>query len=514
MISSFMEIISPLSSVPLPFGTGLLTTIVQLMVMVLVLVYVRNHWKISSGDPLPPGPAGLPIVGYLPFLGKEPHKKLAELGKTYGSVFSVRLGGRFAVVLNDYQAIKEAFVKQGWVFAGRPSSNIFTTRGQEQVLSAGDGPIWKAHRQFAFNSLKMLGLGKSSVEPLIKSELHNFLGKVKQFGGEPNDISDLLRYSIANNICALIFGRCFDYEDSTFLRVNYLINERLKRYSNVNSRLFFPWMKRVPFLSNRSGYSKMLQLQDNLLKEIRRLIENHKGQWADSSSNSYTADYLQEQKRRWSNDPNDSLFNDEILEGNLIVLLAAGSDSVGLIICWALKYLILYPEVQQRLQEELDRVIGKDCTPCWEDRTHLPYTMATILEIMRLTSVIPLNIAHSNICDTTLFNYKIPERSYIISNIWAVHHSPELWGDPENFRPERFLNEDGTVKNIPYLIPFSLGPRTCLGESMARMELFLYLTMILQRFTIKVKEGVAVDLDCDVGFTLRPNTFEACFESR
>lgn len=90
----------------------------------------------------------------------------------------------------------------------------------------------------------------------------------------------------------------------------------------------------------------------------------------------------------------DCLFVDDRLEGNIIVLMAAGSDTLGLTIAWAIKYLVLYPEVQSRIHEELDRVIGPSRTPCWEDRTQLPYTWATMMEIMRITTILPLNIAH------------------------------------------------------------------------------------------------------------------------
>ena len=112
-------------------------------------------------------------------------------------------------------------------------------------------------------------------------------------------------------------------------------------------------------------------------------------------------------------------------------------------VCWALLYLINYPDVWQKLHQELDHVFGAERLPELEDKKNLPYLEATIPETLRITSLGPLAIPHKTTVDTTLQGYNIPKNTTVLINLWSLHHDPEIWDDPNNFRPERFLDEEG-----------------------------------------------------------------------
>jgi len=162
------------------------------------------------------------------------------------------------------------------------------------------------------------------------------------------------------------------------------------------------------------------------------------------------------------------------------------------------------------VQKEIDEVIGLERDPSLTDKKSLPYTEATIMEIHRMASIVPFSLAHGNTEETYVCEHRIPKGSYVLGNLWAVHHDKDIWGDPEEFRPERFLNEEGCVKKSEHLMPFSIGKRNCIGESLAQMEVFLYITSILQHFNITLAPGETLPTEIEFGITMRPRPFKIC----
>jgi len=171
-------------------------------------------------------------------------------------------------------------------------------------------------------------------------------------------------------------------------------------------------------------------------------------------------------------------------------LFKAGIETGSTTLSWALLYMATWPEIQEKVQKELDDVIGRERMPSYADKSRLPYTEAVVLEIHRYASIVALSIPHSPKFDTKLFGFNIPKGTTVLENIWAVHHDPKLWGDPEIFRPERFLNANGQVQKPEYLIPFSVGSRFCLGEPLARMEIFIFFSSLLHTFTFSRVTGL------------------------
>ena len=140
------------------------------------------------------------------------------------------------------------------------------------------------------------------------------------------------------------------------------------------------------------------------------------------------------------------------------------------------------------------------------------YTEAVICEVLRKSSVVPLGILHRALEDETIDGYLIPKETTIIANIYGAHHDPQVWGDPEIFRPERWIDSDGKLKKFDQLVAFSAGKRSCIGEPIARMQLFLFITNIFQKFDVKAA-GKLPPPD-GFGVTLSPFPFEATFTKR
>ncbi|XP_042332956.1 cytochrome P450 1A5-like [Sceloporus undulatus] len=188
------------------------------------------------------------------------------------------------------------------------------------------------------------------------------------------------------------------------------------------------------------------------------------------------------------------------------VTFPTGFDTVTTALSWCLMYLVTYPEIQKRIQRDIDQTIGREKTPCLSDRTLLPYVEAFILEMFRLTSFLPFTVPRCTTKDTSLNGFFIPKDQCVFVNQWQVNHDERLWTDPSTFSPERFLSADGTeidrAKSEKVLV-FGLGKRRCIGEVIGRWEIFLFLTTLLQQLEFTVCEGGVVDLTPEYGIVMK-----------
>lgn len=196
------------------------------------------------------------------------------------------------------------------------------------------------------------------------------------------------------------------------------------------------------------------------------------------------------------------------------LMVATGDTSVASTL-WGFLYLILHPQVQQKVQTELDQVVGRERLPNTDDMARLPYLSAVTMEIQRMASIVPLSLPHSTVETIKINGFTIPKRTTCLQNIYAVHHDPKLWEEPESFKPERFLNENNEAQAPPYLIPFSIGPRICIGQSLGEVELRLIFGCILHRFTLSLPDNMPKpSLEPIVELALKPPPYYVSVKSR
>ncbi|CAG7731123.1 unnamed protein product [Allacma fusca] len=212
-------------------------------------------------------------------------------------------------------------------------------------------------------------------------------------------------------------------------------------------------------------------------------------------------------------------FHDDGVRSLLAVigdLFFAGAETSSATLAWSVLYLAINPDIQKKLQDQIDEVVGKSRQVTLADRSNLPYAEATLQEIFRKSSLVVTGVMHTAGKDTTFAGYDIPKGTWMMANIYAIHHDAKLWGDPGNFRPERFLSTDGKkVIKSENVLPFSLGKRICLGENLARDEIFLFLTNIFQRFSISVDPTQPKpDYEPKVGFLLHPKDYQIIVQER
>ena len=167
-----------------------------------------------------------------------------------------------------------------------------------------------------------------------------------------------------------------------------------------------------------------------------------------------------------------------------------GIETTSTTLRWALLLMALNPEIQKTLRQEIHDQIGQERAPQMSDRAQLRYTEAVLLEVQRFATLVPNSLVHRSMKDATIFGFDIPENALIMSNVYAVHRDTKLWADPDHFNPEANFtqcNQRGgfEIVNTEYLIPFGVGRRQCLGESLARQELWIFFVGLMQRFEVE-----------------------------
>ncbi|XP_039709544.1 cytochrome P450 2F3-like isoform X6 [Pteropus medius] len=488
------------------FTMDSISTTILLLLLILTCLFLTLSSRGKSR--LPPGPTPLPFLGnLLQFHSKDMMTSLTKLSKKYGPVYTVYLGTRPVVVLSGYQAVKEALVNHGEEFSGRghyPSFFNFTKgngKGTEMAvvsetsrrlswpllfspgIAFSNGERWKVLRKFSLQILRNLGMRKRSNEELILEEVSFLLKELRKTEGEPLNPTSVLSHSVSNIICSVVFGRRFDYNDERLLTIIHFMNDSLE----ILSSRWSEWYNLFPSLLHwlPGPHQRLFRNFGRLKDLISRSVRDHQASLDPSSPQDFIDHFLIKIAQE-KQDPQSHFHMDTLLM-TTYNLLFGGTQTVITTLTYAFLLLTKYPKVQVRVQEEIDHVVGRQRLPTPGDRVAMPYTDAVI---------------HEGTDIITLLN--------------TVHYDPTQFLKPQEFNPEHFLDASQSFKKSPAFMPFSAGPRLCLGESLARMELFLYLSAILQNFSLQPL-GAPEDIDLTPrtsGLSNLPRPYELCMRAR
>lgn len=455
---------------------------------------------------IPPGPRVFPIIGNIPsILSRDPIYRFAKLRSTYGDIYGVYIGRELTVVLNGYDVIHDALVKKGDTFSKRPRSEFHQLMFKEPGIVYTNGRPWKENRKFVQLALNEFGCGwtEKTMEDRINEEIQFFIQRIETYEN-PFDISGIITLSVANVIADMLFGERSEYDDPKFITCIHSVGETAKLFA-ISGLL----MSCLPFLQDMPGDLLNLDKIDKLRQKPRDFMNVMCSRHSITCESERTRTVLDMYRKEMArNHDNGKLFTELHMRVLMGELLSAGSETTATTILWLVLYLIRNPDIQTRLQVNIDEIVGRERQPTLADKSKLPYVEATILEVLRIAPVAPLSVPHAVHEDVTFRGYNIPKESTIFVNLHSVLKDPEIWSDPDCFRPERFINEDGCVSIPKEFIPFSIGRRGCLGESLARMELFLYTTTMLQRFEFSSSEpGRMPSTDGRLGLTYSPYPF-------
>nr|XP_060639585.1 cytochrome P450 2G1-like [Anolis sagrei ordinatus] len=458
------------------------------VVTLLLVICVSCHLLISSKrkrlqkGKLPPGPTPLPLIGnFLQIKSGETLKYLLNLHEKYGPIFTVYLGTRPVLVLCGHQAVKEALIDKAEEFSGRSTKPTLERVVEGHGVGFSNGERWKQLRQFSITVLKNFGMGKKSIEERIQEEAQFLLEEFRKTKGKPLDPTNPLRNAVSNIICSIVFGDRFDYEDKEFQVLMRLIHNFYWEVSSTWSQLYdmFPtFLKYLP-----GPHTRVYDIMSDVSFFIAKRVKKNQETLDSNFPRDFIDCFLIQMEKEKGNPLSE--FNFKNLEQTIFNLFFAGTETVSSTLRYGFLLLMKYPEVQAKVHEEIDRVIGHNRVPNNEDRRQMPYADAVIHEVQRVSDLVPMNVAHMVTRDTEFRGYFIPKGMEVFPMLSSVLHDPTMFKSPSGFNPENFLDENGCFKKNDAFVPFSSGKRICLGESLACMELFLFFTTILQSFQLK-----------------------------
>ncbi|XP_070762713.1 cytochrome P450 2F3-like [Enoplosus armatus] len=453
--------------------------------LLIALVWVLSQ-KSRKQFCLPPGPSGLPIIGNLLQLNKRaPFKTLQKLSESYGPVITVYLGRQRTVVLVGYDAVKEALVDQADDFTGRGPLPFLVRATKGYGLGISNGERWRQLRRFTLTTLRDFGMGRKGMEEWIQEESKHLVARMNSTKATPFDPTYFMSCTVSNVICCLVFGQRFSYDDDRFLHVLQIISEILKFGSSPWGMLYNIFPRLMEWLPGQQH--KMFARIEELREFIMRKIQEHQDTLDPSSPRDYIDCFL----TRLSQEKHipTTEFHYDNLVSTVMNLYLAGTETTSSTLRFALSVLIKYPKIQENMLQEIDTVIGQERCPCMEDRKSLPFTDAVIHEIQRLMDIVPMSIPHYALHDISFRGYTIPKATVIVPLLHSVLKEEKQWATPWSFNPEHFLDQNGNFKKNPAFLPFSAGKRSCVGESLARMEIFLFLVSLLQHFIFSCPGG-------------------------
>ncbi|XP_068100626.1 cytochrome P450 2K1-like [Hyperolius riggenbachi] len=475
-----------------------------------LFLYWINGSKKSSAK-MPPGPKPLPLIGNFHLLDMTyPHKSLMELSKKYGEVFTVHFGFQKVVVLAGYNAVKDALVNQVDDFVERPDTPLFRIFGKGKGIIFSNGESWKTMRRFSLSTLRDFGMGKKTVESRIQDELIYLIEHFKTQNGKPFDTEIIMGNAVCNVISSIIFGKRFEYEDPAFQKLLKTMadNERLSGSPKLLLYNYFPRIMSL-FGVQKELVQSLGEINEFLLKRIKQ----QRQEFNSNDISGYIDAYLLKQEQDQASNKTETYFNDDNLAMAASDLFTAGTETTSTTLQWAILLMMKYPEIQKKVRVEIQAHIKPGEMPTADDRRKMPYTDAVIHEVQRFSNIVPMSLSHTTAKDVYFRGYCIPKDTEVIPFLTSVLYDKTQWERPYEFNPNHFLDGSGKFVRRDAFMPFSAGRRVCVGEGLAKMELFLFFVGLLQTFTFHPPPGVSredLDLTPGIGFLLMPRPHLVC----
>ncbi|CAH2034746.1 unnamed protein product, partial [Iphiclides podalirius] len=479
---------------------------VILISIIIVIILVKSVIKPTK---YPPGPKWYPIFGCSGVVKKlaKKHgsqwKGLSFLAKEFSTdILGLKLGRELVVVVYGLKNIRQVFTEKE--FEGRPDNFFIRLRclGKRLGITFVDGFLWKEHRQFTVKQLRNVGFGKTKMEKEIQDEMINIINYLESNSHKPVNPINILAMSVMNILWSYVAGERID--DKRLKHLLGLLNARSKAFTIAGGLLNeLPWCRFI--FPELSGYSLIKRMNEQISKIIEENIEKHKKKLVEGTDFIYT--FLEEM------DANKETFTEEQLKTICLDILIAGSQTTSNVLQFALLTVLRNKDMQEKLHNEISQNLV-DKIPSWSDSNRLIYTTAFLHEVQRFYTIVPLMGPRRVLNDTFINEYFIPKETTVLMAIGDLHFDPEIWSEPRKFKPERFIDERGALKNTEHLYPFGLGRRRCPGDALAKSFIFIVFVGILQKFQIDCCDGTLPSAEPIIGLISGPRPYSAVFTPR
>ncbi|XP_055850309.1 probable cytochrome P450 304a1 [Episyrphus balteatus] len=473
-----------------------------------ILFYFSYRYAFKRPEKCAPGPPRIPIFGSYLFLmlagGKWLHKGALLLSKIYKSdVISLYIGDALTYVVHSPEGVKE--ILNNSAYDGRV--DIFLARMRDpnhnkKGIFFQDGPIWKEQRRFILRFLRDFGFGRrfQDLELVINEEIKDLIDLIKN--GPKFDHEQAIAKNgkilfplvfapcTANCILYVMFNESVPRAEQKSLIDLGKNGLQFQRNSDDYGKMLsiIPWIRHI--FPEMSSYRPIYESNKFVYEFFERWIQKYMKTYEEGSERNFVDLYVQQMRKEQveGNLQTSYLYDQFVL--SLIDFSFPAFTAIGVQMSLIIQWMLLRPDVLKKVQTEIDEYVGSGRLPCLDDRKNLHYTEATIREGLRMETLVPSDIPHVAMEDTEFFGYEIKKGTIMIPSLYAYHSDKRVWNDPENFRPERFLDENGKLcLKSDVSLPFGAGKRLCAGETFARNMLFLLFASLCQNFNIKLSPG-------------------------
>ncbi|OSD03875.1 cytochrome P450 [Trametes coccinea BRFM310] len=495
--------------------------ILTAFVLAVVVVRAAYHRNVRDGKlRYPPGPPPVLVLGNVHQLPVDyQHRKLAEWGTIYGDVVFARFFRTPAVVLNSREAAIDLLEKRSAKYSDRPRFILLSElMGWDSVLNnLPYGERFRKHRKWlqdAFVSKQML----ATYRPIQRRETYTLLSGLCE---TPQLFMDHIKRWAAATIMEIAYGhRVTSIEDKYIELAERATVETVKAGSPGSMLVdFFPILKGIPLWAPGSGFKHRAYYVRGL---IRKTLDTpfemvKRALLSGTAAPSFTANLLEEAVAAGSL----TAEHETDIKGAAGVIYAAGTDTTVTAMKSFILAMVLHPAVYKKAQAEIDRVVGSDRLPDWEDMDSLPYLDAVLKEVFRWNPPVPLGVPHSAQSDDVYRGCHIPKGAMMIPNIWWMTHDPDEFPEPNKFDPERFLSmspEEADRKD-PRKVVFGFGRRICPGQAFAEAGVWLAAANIIATMDLtyakdKMGRDIVPEAAFISGFVSHPQDFACAFRPR
>ncbi|EFJ32587.1 hypothetical protein SELMODRAFT_85404 [Selaginella moellendorffii] len=445
----------------------------------LITAFILKQWLSSKSFNLPPGPRGLPLIGHFHLLGRLPHISLQQLSKKFGPLFHLRLGSVPVFVVASPAMAKEFLKNNDTEFAYRPRNNVASIVVNCKSISFSPyGDYWKKLRKLCATELftaKRVSMNTHIIRDELWELSREFLRASK--AGQVVGVRSHLRALSFNVMTRILMKKIYfgskasgdpaiAKEASNFIA---MIDENLEVAAAFSITDYFPYLSWLDLVARRAKMAgdKMNGFLQKVLDEQRpgevpdfvEITRNHIG--------------------------NDMVNLRSLLMVSLVFsdLLLGGSETSSTVTEWALAELLHHPDWMVKAQKEIESVVGHTRMVEEGDISKLEVLNAIIKETFRLHPPVALLVPHASIEAQKVAGYDIPKNATLLVNVYAIGRDPQVWSDPLEFQPQRFIGSNIGVNGQDFeLLPFGSGKRSCPGLSLGLKNVQLVLSNLLHGF--------------------------------
>ncbi|XP_042444131.1 trimethyltridecatetraene synthase-like [Zingiber officinale] len=462
---------------------------IPLPLLLLLRLVIGRRRKLN----LPPGPRSLPVIGNLNLIGSLTHRSLQALSRKYGHLMYLRFGSLGVVVGSSVETGKFFLMTHGVHFASRPrnAAGKYSSYNYSDIIWSPYDAYWRQARKMCvielFSANRLDSFAYIRVEE-IRALLRRLFDSA---GAAPVLIKHHFFDTSLNIISRMTLGKKYLNREEAGEEFKEMMDELFLPNGVLNIGDYIPCLN---FLDLQGYIRRMKKLSKKFDRFLEHVLDEHNERRRIEGERFAVRDMV-DVLLQLADDPNlDVKIERHGVKAFIQDLIAGGTESSSATVEWALSELLRRPEVMEKATEELDRVVGRGRWAEEKDMERLDYIRAIVKEAMRMHPVAPTLVPHLSTEHTRFDGYDIPAGTMAIVNVWSIGRDPEVWEEPEEFRPERFLGSTVDVSGHDFqLIPFGPGRRMCPGYRLGLKVVQMGVANLLHGFNWRLPEGMKAE---------------------